>query len=472
MQDVRELSVKMEILWQNLKVPEFYNICRLCLENKELEPLAEEEKSILIKLTPWIACLETQIFFPNKICFKCAIQLQKANEFYNRCNVLANSFHKCLEAYKICVKEDNRLPSLEALLLTTKVKIEQEVVQVYHEDEENSSTVTSCTEVKIKEEVEKVDQEKEEESSTIISFTPVDIKREQMEFEGTDNVGSIESTSGIPASDKPELSIEEPPTEMLCLEKSEIINILKSSSKGKLVFAHFEKHETLNNKMRGKLVDSLIENLLMDKDNSNKKIKTADLSKLAESIVEIFPTERKEIYLKKWKKGKFYFKFHNLRRQFQIAGLIPKSSIESEEDTESGTDTASGEDAPTTEDIKKEEMEIEETKFTVQQVTSNSIESIETTADIPGNKDYDLKMKITQKRDENATQRKRRLEKARLIRQQKQANEDNEEKQQRLEKRRERRKRVHDEATLQREKARQRVSELRAVLNAKLRAHI
>lgn len=81
-------------------------------------------------------------------------------------------------------------------------------------------------------------------------------------------------------------------------------------------------------------------------------------------------------------------------------------------------------------------------------------------------------MKITQKRDENATQRKRRLEKARLKRQQKQVNEDNEEKQQRLEKRRERRKRVHDEGTVQREKARQRMSEMRAALNAKLRSHI
>lgn len=190
-----------------------------------------------------------------------------------------------------------------------------------------------------------------------------------------------------------ELRIEEPQTEeMLCLEKSEIINILKTSVKGKLVIAHFEKHETLNNKMRGKLVDSLIENLLIDKNNSNKKIKTADLSKLAESIVEIFPTERKEIYLKKWKKGKFYFKYHNLKRQFQIAGLIPTSSIETEDDTESGTDTASEENSPTSvpfaevfipEDIK-EEMDIEETKFTPQQITSNSLESIESTADIPG----------------------------------------------------------------------------------------
>lgn len=79
-------------------------------------------------------------------------------------------------------------------MLTTKVKTEQEVIQINHENEETSST--SCTEVKKK----KVD--KGEVSSTIIpiveAITPVDIKREQIEFEGTDNAASVESTSGIP----------------------------------------------------------------------------------------------------------------------------------------------------------------------------------------------------------------------------------------------------------------------------------
>lgn len=45
----------MEIVWKNLQVTEFAKICRLCLANKKLEPLADEAKSTLVKLTPWIA---------------------------------------------------------------------------------------------------------------------------------------------------------------------------------------------------------------------------------------------------------------------------------------------------------------------------------------------------------------------------------------------------------------------------------
>lgn len=166
------------------------------------------------------------------------------------------------------------------------------------------------------------------------------------------------------------------------LEKSDIITILRRSVKGRLVIEYYAENKTLNNDMREQLIDSLIADLLIDK--YNKKIKTADLSKLAKSITETFPSENKETYFKKWKRGKFYLKYHNLRRQFQIAGLIPENAENEEISTP----------MPLTEGftpvvIQKEEIrEFEDTKFIPQQITSHSVESIESTRVISGNYIY------------------------------------------------------------------------------------
>lgn len=141
--------------------------------------------------------------------------------------------------------------------------------------------------------------------------------------------------------------------------------------------------------MRETLADSLIENLM---DNFNVRIHIADLSKLAESIAEIFPTENKETYLNNNKRGKLYSKYRNLKRQCQNAGLVPKTLIASEEDTETDieqTEIESEEDGYTIKpfmefqpkEIKQEEIELEETKFIPQQI-SNYIES---TPEFPGN---------------------------------------------------------------------------------------
>lgn len=135
--------------------------------------------------------METNVFFPNKICCECAKQLLDANEFLNRCNTLASSFHKCIEQYKDFIKEDNRLPSLEAIFVTkTHVTVKQEV-EPNHDSEDESFTSMPFTEVFVPEERMELEDTKFVPKPTTSNY----IDSSSSEF---DNVESIEAMPVIP----------------------------------------------------------------------------------------------------------------------------------------------------------------------------------------------------------------------------------------------------------------------------------
>ncbi|XP_067203610.1 uncharacterized protein [Linepithema humile] len=105
-------------------------------------------------------------------------------------------------------------------------------------------------------------------------------------------------------------------------------SILKSSDKGRIVLQAYETEKKLNNKYRNYLTEAIINSEL--KNDLDKRLSCDRLDMISQKILQIFPTETKEIYIDidpssgicNTGKGKLYSKWYNKRRKLIRLNLI------------------------------------------------------------------------------------------------------------------------------------------------------
>ncbi|CAH1110926.1 unnamed protein product [Psylliodes chrysocephalus] len=135
---------------------------------------------------------------------------------------------------------------------------------------------------------------------------------------------------------------------------AQMIDLFNSTNTGKSVLEVY-KHSTFQRAHRQTIADIIIRNEL--EGQPDKRISGNRFMELSEMIVQLFPTEYKQIYFSKEKieknkkietvaKGKLVSKFYTLRRSFRDCGLLPKDGKQ-----KSDTNLPTTDDENTHEDI-------------------------------------------------------------------------------------------------------------------------